>query len=463
MDLIQAVEWSRHEEVHPDYAIVLGKVPRETADEVILRVLGTVKVFGRTRIRGRRGDSTGKQAFILVETSMVLDQNTMPSEVGVEGEIGPWPVHLVSSLVSSSEDDAFQFKLCALLKQEGKSMDDVMSFAKKNQPPKADLSAELVHAIGKLIDKCGQVSPDGPSYRKLRLFSGIRPVPPGEEEYDVWVEQATQMVSEWQCSEAAKKQRIVESLRGPAVDMIRFLKGSNPSATATDYLAALDTAYGTTESGTDLMAKFRHTYQEKGEKISSFLYRLDKLLHRALSKGGIDAADLNKTRMEQLVKGALTDDMVALRLRITHTLREPPSFSQLLREAREEEEWIQSRETVRAEVATTAVSQPSKMFELDSLKKEVKELSGQVTRLLSVATVRSTTNELTGGTETVQPSERREVSPVNTKAKPRTASIFCYWCGEDGHTKRECKGAEDLRKVNRKLIDRMKGNFTGAL
>ncbi|KAI4897593.1 hypothetical protein NFI96_009071, partial [Prochilodus magdalenae] len=187
----QAVEWSRQENVDLSYAIVLGKVPRETADEVILGVLGTVKVFGRTRIRGRRVDSSGKRAFVLVETSTMLEQFTLPSEVGIDGEIGPWPVHLVSSLEaadSSSRDEAFHSKLCTLLKQEGKSMDDVMAFAQANPVPKADLSADLVSAIGKLIDKCGQVSPDGPSYRKLRLFSGVRPVLPGEEEYEGWVD-----------------------------------------------------------------------------------------------------------------------------------------------------------------------------------------------------------------------------------------------------------------------------------
>ncbi|KAI4871331.1 hypothetical protein NFI96_009730, partial [Prochilodus magdalenae] len=466
MELRQAVEWSRQENVDLSYAIVLGKVPRETADEVILGVLGTVKVFGRTRIRGRRVDSSGKRAFVLVETSTMLEQFTLPSEVGIDGEIGPWPVHLVSSLEaadSSSRDEAFHSKLCTLLKQEGKSMDDVMAFAQANPVPKADLSADLVSAIGKLIDKCGQVSPDGPSYRKLRLFSGVRPVLPGEEEYEGWVEQATQMVSEWQCNEAAKKQRIAESLRGPAADIIRFLKVSNPSATVTDYLAALDTAYGTTESGTDLMAKFRYTYQEKGEKLSAFLYRLDKLLHKALSKGGIEPADLDKVRMDQLVKGAQTGDMVALRLRLTHALREPPSFSQLLREVREEEEWIQSREAVKAGIATTTVSQSSKTSELDGLRREVKELSGQVAKLLNVATVRSTTSGSAKETESVHPKVREEASSEKTKSQPKMTGIFCYRCGEDGHTKRECKGAEDLRRVNRKLIDRMQGNFTGAL
>ncbi|KAL0147743.1 hypothetical protein M9458_056949, partial [Cirrhinus mrigala] len=208
--------------------------------------------------------------------------------------------------------------LLALSQQEGKSMDEVKAIVMGDQSPKSDISVDLVNAIG-------------------------------EEEYEVWMEQAAQMISEWQCTEAAKKQRIVESLRGPAADIVRFV--SSPSATANEYLAALETVYGTSESGPDLMARFRHTYQVSGEKLSAFLYRLDKLLHRALLKGGIDAAGINRARMEQLIKGALTNDMVALRIRMTHTLQSPPSFSQLMKEIREEEHWVAARENVKACVA----------------------------------------------------------------------------------------------------------------
>ncbi|KAL1273645.1 hypothetical protein QQF64_026459 [Cirrhinus molitorella] len=297
MDISQTVQWAREENVSPSHAVVLSNVPLDTSDDTIEKVLNTVKVLGRTKICGRRGDVTGKQLFVLVETSTDLDPSTLPPQVGIEQEAGPWCVHFVGSLSAddpTADTDTFQIKLLALLQQEGKSTDEVKAIVMGDQPPKSDISVDLVNAIGKLVDRCNQASTDGPSYRKLRLFSGLKPVPPGEEEYEIRMEQAAQMTSEWQCTEAAKKQRIVESLRGPAADIVRFLKVSSPSATANEYLAALETAYGTTESGPDLMARFRHTYQESGEKLSAFLYRLDKLLHRAFLKGGIDAAGINR-------------------------------------------------------------------------------------------------------------------------------------------------------------------------
>ncbi len=344
-------------------------------------------------------------------------------------------------------------------------MDEVKALIIGKQSPKSDVSVDLVNAIGKLVDRCNQVSSDSPGYRKLRLFSGLKPVPPGEEEYEIWMEQAAQMTTEWQCTEAAKKQRIVESLRGPAADIVRFLKVSNPSATANEYLAALETAYGTTESGPDLMARFRHTYQETGEKLSAFLYRLDKLLHRALLKGEIDAVGINRARMEQLIKGALTNDMVALRIRMTHTLQSPPSFSKLMKEIREEEHWVAARENVKASVATVVSPQASVPSELQNLKKEVKELSTQVSQLLNVATVTCASDcALQRTPSKTFEGVNRDNSQKAKPTQPPVPVIFCYKCGEDGHKKWECKAPEDLRKVNQKLIkmQHLQGNWAGA-
>lgn len=473
MDLSKAIEWINQEKVSLARAIILSRVPIDVKEETITKVLDTVKFFGNPKICGRRGDSTGTQLFLLLEASRDLDPNTVPPEVGIDGEAGPWAVHVEETLVTSEAvpvEDVFRTKLLSLLQTEGKSMEDFRAIASESQPPKADVNMDLVHAIGKLVDKCNQVSADGPSYRKLRLFSGLKPVSPGEEEYDAWMEQATQMISEWQCNDAAKRQRIVESLKGPAADIVRFLKVSIPNATATDYLSALDTAYGTTESGADLLATFRHTYQNEREKLSAFLYRLDKLLHRTLLKGGIRAEDMDRARIEQLVKGALTHDMVALRIRLSHTLATPPSFSQLMRDVREEENWISAREGVRttAAVATAAVTQTSVASELNSLRDDVKELSSQVTRLLNVAPVAPTTPErlMAMAGPVTQPPEvaaRDAVSRVRT-SRPPQPGIFCYQCGEDGHTKRECQQPEDLRKVIQKLIkgSRQQGNFPGA-
>ncbi|GAA6095443.1 paraneoplastic antigen Ma1 homolog [Tachysurus ichikawai] len=87
-------------------------------------------------------------------------------EESIENEAGPWPVHVVRSLLAPgapAEGDAFQLKLMALLQEEGKSMEEVKAIVMGNPkvppkvPPKVNISIGLVDAIGKLVDRCNQV------------------------------------------------------------------------------------------------------------------------------------------------------------------------------------------------------------------------------------------------------------------------------------------------------------------
>ena len=105
------------------------------------------------------------------------------------------------------------------------------------------------------------------------------------------------------------------------------MRVTNQYATANDYLKALETAFGTTDSAADLMVRFRNTFQQEGEKLSAYVLRLDKLLHAVHRKGGIEVADMNQARIEQVARGGLSHDLVALCIRMTFKLKSPPSFT----------------------------------------------------------------------------------------------------------------------------------------
>ncbi|XP_031753329.1 uncharacterized protein LOC108645831 [Xenopus tropicalis] len=79
--------------------------------------------------------------------------------------------------------------------------------------PSNAIGPEVLNALGSLVEKC--LKPTQPftgfGYRKLRFFSGKQPTPQGEEDFESWMDQASQAVEEWDIPETQKKQRIAES------------------------------------------------------------------------------------------------------------------------------------------------------------------------------------------------------------------------------------------------------------
>lgn len=467
MDAVEIESWCKIHQLPSANAIVLSGVSGET-DDILLEALSSVKAFGKIRIVEKRLDATSKTDFVLIQTSAKVIGQTLPDCVGIPGKVGPWPVHV---LPAPEEHEEFQAKLLSFLQNEGKSIADVKGLL---SPPSLDVNTALINAISSLVDKCNAAPADTQSYRKLRMFSGLRPTPGGEEEYDAWAEQTTHMLEEWQCGDGVKKQRIVESLKGPASDIIRFLRAQNPVATANDYMQALETAFGTTESSSDLLVKFRHTFQSEGEKLSTYLLRLDKLLHFVFRKGGLQLSDMNRLRTEQVVRGALPHDMIAMRIRMTHKLREPPSFSELLKEVREEEDMLQSRNDAKSAVMSkpvTSVTKPSPEvkidLEMEQLKSELSAIKAEMNNL-KVSTVAAATVWPETKSPKYEPPNKNEYKRNPSAQRPKTSldvpGVFCYRCGEDGHYMRECGNAENLQRVNKRLIKltRKLENYHGA-
>ncbi|XP_039623910.1 paraneoplastic antigen Ma1-like [Polypterus senegalus] len=269
MDIYEIIAWCKEKKVVLENAFVLSNVPLDITDTVIYRVLDTVKGTGKTKVHGRCSDKTGREQFVLVETSKRVSEISFPVFIGIPDEIGSWSTQVLSATSpssGSSKGEEFNTKLMSFLKQEGTSLADIQNVASLT----LTLNTELVSAINSLVQKCQTASPvEAQNYRKLSTFSGLT-TPNGEEDYEVWAERTTHILEERQCSDNVTKQRLVECLRGPEADIVRFVKVENPSATCCDYLKALDTAFGPTENASDLMVKFRNTFQEKGEKLSVY-------------------------------------------------------------------------------------------------------------------------------------------------------------------------------------------------
>lgn len=197
------------------------------------------------------------------------------------------------------------------------------------------MPAEILKCI---LDNVIQPLVESIWYKKLTLFSG-RDIPgPGEETFDSWLEHSNEIIDEWQVADTEKRRRLMESLRGPAADVVRILKTNNPAITTAECLKALEQVFGSVESSRAAQVRFLNTYQNPGEKLSSYVIRLEPLLQKVVEKGAIDKDNVNQARLEQVIAGANHSGAIRRQLWLTGAAERPaPNLFQLLVQIREEE------------------------------------------------------------------------------------------------------------------------------
>ena len=109
------------------------------------------------------------------------------------------------------------------------------------------------------------------SRRKLRLFSGKKPVPAGEVSFVTWRIQVLQLIDEPEIAEAVKRRCISDSLLMPALNIIRNL----PSRTTSkDMFRKISKVYGLTKSADEMMFDVFGLYQTQTESASDYLNHL---------------------------------------------------------------------------------------------------------------------------------------------------------------------------------------------
>nr|XP_014430311.1 paraneoplastic antigen Ma3-like [Pelodiscus sinensis] len=285
-------------------------------------------------------------------------------------------------------------------------------------PPSSSID-QIFFAMGQATGASIKTAYESGPYRKLKFFSGIKPVPVGEDDYDTWRHQLNQVMQEWQCSEAEKRKRVAESLRGPAGNVICALKASKPAATVDDYLSAMEDAFGSLETGEDLYFQFRSCYQHSD--------RLDS----------------------------------------------PPEFHQLLREVREEEEKRTVRERNKISVSQTVGPQKLKddlcLPTTEDLHQQLKTLTAQLTEFMTSKMPQGSPSDILPPTLTERkyppfhPGRRdpnREPVKKTLVTLPRNKR-FCYRCGEDGHISTQCDNPRNEEKVAQRK-KKLQGNSQGS-
>ncbi|XP_057685184.1 paraneoplastic antigen Ma1 homolog [Corythoichthys intestinalis] len=268
---------------------------------VIEETVQTIKALGRVWVRGKMFDTQTQTLTVLCECREEVDSSKVPPELISPTSGGRWTV-----VVKHPQQDDFSEKLAKFLEVEGKTLEDITTESTSG----SDWNPEsIIRAVGDVLRQSPKPT-ESHNYHRLRTFSGISPTPAGEESLDSWLDQARFMAEEYECSEREKKRRIVESLKGPAMEIIQAVRGSNHNASCMEYIQAIDDTFGSTESGEDLYLSFKSLYQKPNERLSDFLRRLEKSLSKVIQRGGLPHVAANRARLDQLIKGAVESDLM---------------------------------------------------------------------------------------------------------------------------------------------------------
>ncbi|XP_072893039.1 modulator of apoptosis 1-like [Hemitrygon akajei] len=256
--------------------------------------MSAVKTLGKVEIVSRNFDFEAGPDIVLVQTSEDITGAELPEEIGVPGEAGPWRLQSVGEggvkaqqveLPAEGGGDLRE-RILAVLEDEGKVWSDLEKLVSSRSTVKGE-SSELASALTSLARRA-----EGPR-QKIRVFSGITPTPDGEEDYETWVEQTSQLLSECQCSDEEKRQRLVESLRGEAAGVVRGVKFNQPLATLKDDMEALERAFGLTgRSSGSLKTCIRRRVRSS---LRTF-YRLERELNGLRRRGVIRAEQVDQLR-----------------------------------------------------------------------------------------------------------------------------------------------------------------------
>ncbi|XP_053321812.1 uncharacterized protein LOC128494822 [Spea bombifrons] len=174
-------------------------------------------------------------------------------------------------------------------------------------------SLSLTEVLTQLSKSVVQASNEH-NYKRLKTFSGIMPVPAGEEGFVLWKSNVTQALNEWTCTEESKRLRLIEGLRSSASELIKYHLLRFPNSPADDLLKVLDHTYGEESEEEELRLQYAATVQQEKETLTSYLIRLELMLGKLFEKAVITSDQFDEYRRRQILRGTLPNDPIATAL-----------------------------------------------------------------------------------------------------------------------------------------------------
>lgn len=331
MAVVLLEDWCKGMDLDPKKALLIVGIPVECSEAEIketvqagLFPLSTYRVVGRMF---RREDNA---KAIFIELADAVNHATIPSRIPGKG--GSWEV----VVKPRNADEEFLSRLNCFLKDEGRKIGDVARTLACSALSVEDMGAG---SSGPFKSVPPQPETESLWYRKLKVFSGSPSPDPGEETFEAWLEQVTELMQVWQVSEVEKRRRLLESLRGSALSTLRVLRAEDDSITVEQCLDALKVIYGSKEDCETEQYMLLQTHQKSGEKVSAFLLRIEPLLQRVAQRSPSSAQSTDMVRLEHVLAQASVTAALRGKLEVLGQQGCPPTFLELVQLVRDEEVW----------------------------------------------------------------------------------------------------------------------------
>ena len=321
-------DWCKGMDLDPRKAVLIVGIPVECSEEEMTETLkADLQPLCAYSVLGRMFRREDNSKAVFIELADEVNYATMPNQIPGRG--GTWEV----VVKPRSPDDERINRLNYFLKDEGRRMVDVVNTLGHSTYP------EDVEPKG-----LAQVEPPVPQplkesmwYPKLKVFSGSTFPDPGEENFEAWLEQVTEMMQMWQVPEIEKQRCFLESLEGPALSLIQMLRANNDSMTVEQCLDTLKQIFGSKEDYRTSHLNFLQTCQKSGEKVSDFLLRLEPLLQNALQHSPWSVRSADMIRLKHVLAQASRSSALQGKLKLLEQRGRAPTFLQLLKLIRDEE------------------------------------------------------------------------------------------------------------------------------
>ncbi|KAK7898151.1 hypothetical protein WMY93_019004 [Mugilogobius chulae] len=259
----------------------------------------------------------------------------------------------------------------------------------------------------------------------------------------------------------------------------------------------LVTAFNTPTSEDDFSVKLKALLQAEGKSLDDVqaLFTSHSHLPPLLQSRSFVLSQICWTRQANLRQRV--EDIAAYafsQLRLRERKANPPTFLELLKEIRKEEEYEASKVKLNQSVHTVhaKVQAESKQSEIQNLRAEIKEVKSMFAALATQSQPEVETTEkhstrpesaasfdpevqalkkqvkhlqqkVNSKTNKRQSSSQTTVMAVNSPVKPtETEERFCYRCGENGHLAGKCNRPENQNKVIQRLLQALKKAKTGS-